>query len=193
MRLFVCSLLQSANQDFYDRRVADLVGATGGRLRPIPQGSAHITYAFLGETDPTLVGAIRAAVESVAAHYTSTAIRLGPAAILFARSEPRLVCTHVIHGAAPLRQLTADIAVGLESARPGTSLAPARSPHVTLARFRRGAGPADARVVLAALAAADPASATREETIAFVQVVSSTIGREGPVYTVLADVPMGGR
>jgi 2'-5' RNA ligase len=193
MRLFVCSLLQAENQDFYDRRVADLVGVTGGRLRPAPRGSAHVTYAFLGETDAAFLDGIRAAVGSVGAFYGHIPIRLGPPAILFARSEPRLVCAHVIHGAAPLRQLTVDIAMSLESIRSGTSLAPARSPHVTLARFGRGAGPEDARVVLAALAAGDPASATREETIASVQVVLSTIGREGPVYTVLADVPMGGR
>jgi 2'-5' RNA ligase len=193
MRLFVCSLLQAANQDFYDQRVADLVGGTGDRLRPIPQGSAHITYAFLGETDPILLDAIRVAVGHVGPHYAPIPIRLGPPAILFARSEPRLVCAHVIHGAPPLRQLTADIAMGLESIRPGTSLAPARSPHVTLARFRRGAGPEDARVVIAALTAAGSAGATRDDTVASIQIMSSTLGRDGPSYTVIADVPLAGR
>jgi 2'-5' RNA ligase len=193
MRLFVCSLLQPANQDFYDRRVAELVCATGGRLRPIPQNSAHITYAFLGETDPTLVDDIRAVLESVAVHYTPTAIRLGPPAVLFARSQPRLVCAHVIHGASPLGQLTADITMGLEAVRPGASPSPARSPHVTLARFRRGAGPEDARVVITALAAADRVDPTREDTIASIQVMSSTLGQEGPSYTVVDEVPLAGR
>jgi 2'-5' RNA ligase len=189
MRLFVCSLLQGANQDFYDRRVEDLVDVTRGRLRPVPRGSVHLTHAFLGETDAALLDEIRAAAGSAGAHYASISIRLGPPAILFARAEPRLVCAHVIHGAAPLRQLTADIAMSLESIRPGTSLAPARSPHVTLARFRRGAGPEDARVVIAALDA-DPAGTTREETIASIQLVSSTLGREGPSYTVVANIPL---
>ena len=89
MRLFVCSFLQAANRDFYDRRVADLVGATGGRLRAVPARSAHITHAFLGETDAALLDDIRKAVESVAAQHAAIPIRLGPRAILFARRSRR--------------------------------------------------------------------------------------------------------
>lgn len=192
MRLFVCSLLNAGNQAFYDRHVADLARAAGGRLRPIPQGSAHLTYTFLGETDDARVEGIPSALESIGGHYAAIPVRFGSPAILFARAVPRLVCAHVIHGASVIRQLTADIAMALESVCPGTSLAPARSPHVTLARFRRDAGAQDARVVLAALDAASRADRTREDSIASAQIVSSTLGPHGPVYTVVTDVPLRG-
>jgi len=193
MRLFVCSLLSAENQDFYDRRVADLVAAGRGALRPIPKRSAHLTHAFLGETDAGRLDDIRAAVGTVAEHYALMPVRLGPPAILFARSTPRLVCAHVIHGTSPLRQLTADIAAALADIRAGSSLGPTHSPHVTLARFSRDASREDARLVIAALDGGDSVAAVREDTIAAIQVMSSTLGLEGPSYTVIAEVPLRGR
>jgi 2'-5' RNA ligase len=186
MRLFVCSLLEAGNQDFYDGRVAEFVAASRGSLRPVPKRSAHLTHAFLGEVDAGRLDDIRTAVESASKQRAAVPIRLGPPAIVFARSTPRLVCAHVIHGAVQLRQLMADVAMALEPVCPGASLAPAHAPHVTLARFRKGAGPKDARVVIAALDA--ESTVTREDAIASIQIVSSVLGPDGPAYTVMADI-----
>jgi 2'-5' RNA ligase len=46
--------------------------------------------------------------------------------------------------------------------------------------------------VIAALATAERVDPTREDTIASIQIMSSTLGQEGPSYTVIADIPLAG-
>src|SRR5690349_24350383 len=106
MRLFVCSLLGDAAQEFYRRHFAEPIAASRGLLRSIPPRSAHITYAFMGDVPDTSLALIADAVAGVAARHDVVAVRLGPPATQFARTEARLVYASLIEGAAAISKLT---------------------------------------------------------------------------------------
>jgi len=191
VRLFVCSLLGDDAQELYRRHFAETIAASGGLLRSIPPRSAHITYAFLGDVPDAALAAIADAVGVVAARHDAIAITLGPPDIQFARAEARLVYAPVIEGAAAISSLTTDIARECERAAGLGRVDGSKSPHVTLARFRKQTHRR------AALPLLDTLTRTRagdlivcHDRIAEVQVVASELTPAGPRYDVKARLPL---
>jgi 2'-5' RNA ligase len=192
MRLFVCTFLNGDNQPFYGRLASALVAAGAGSLRPIPSGSAHVTYAFLRDVEAERQGDVVEAMETVAPLHPPIAIRLGPPEVRYARARPRLVSVDVIDGGSIIQRLTADVAAELMRRCPGTIVDQARSPHVTIARFWRHAGREATRAVAGEVSASPWAHDTRPDLVSRMQVVSSALTPQGPVYAVVADIPLGG-
>jgi 2'-5' RNA ligase len=186
LRLFVCSLLGDDAQEFYRRHFAEPIAASRGMLRSIPPRSAHITYAFMGDVSDTSLPLIAEAVASVAARHGAVAIRLGAPEIQFARAEARLVYAPLIEGAAAISKLTADIA--RECARiPGLDRVDgSRSPHVTLARFRKQTHRREGLPLLDTLTENRVGDVVRVDRIAEVQIVASELTPAGPLYHVKA-------
>jgi 2'-5' RNA ligase len=83
-----------------------------------------------------------------------------------------------------------EIAAALEAALPGAPINRSRSPHVTLARFRRGTSRRAAQPVVETLGGRE-APTVRLTPFSDVQLVSSELTAEGPIYAVLASVGLG--
>jgi 2'-5' RNA ligase len=181
MRLFTCTYLSVDNQAFYDEHVARLVGASQGLLRPIPQLSAHLTYAFLPSVSETEYERIVEAIGAIE-HPAPIAIRLGHPTVLYARKQARLVCVDVLDGQSELGTLAASVNEALRRACPVTRVDTLKSLHVTLARFRRDAIRRDGEVVEGVLRSSELAL-ERRDMVSEIHVVESHLTPAGPVYT----------
>lgn len=191
MRAFLGTFLNESNQAFYHALVGRVIGAHPGVLRRIPDASAHLTWVFIGELPDAQGDAVRAAVTAVAARHDAIPIQLGPPRVLTAGPTPRLICADVVGGTYEVRRLADDLATGLRALLPDTSPDPMKSPHVTLARFRREATRGDGRAMTATLAGPGFADATAEDRLDRVLLVASTLAPGGSVYTVVEECPLG--
>jgi 2'-5' RNA ligase len=186
MRLFVCSFLGDDAQEFYRRHFAEPIAESGGLLRSIPARSAHITYAFMGDVADASLAPIAEAVATAAARHDTIAVRLGPPAIQYARAEARLVYAPLIEGAAAISNLTADVARELRRVAGLERVDGSKSPHVTLARFRKQTLRRAALPLLDTLTRNRIGDVVRHDRIAEIQIVASELTPAGPRYDVKA-------
>jgi 2'-5' RNA ligase len=184
MRLFVCSFLGDDAQEFYRRHFVEAIAASGGVLRSIPPGSAHVTYAFMGHVSAASLSPMADVLAAVAARQEAIAIRLGPPAIQYARAEARLVYAPVIEGAAAISNLTADVVRACERVAGVGRVDGSRSPHVTLARFRKQTHRRAALPLIDMLTRNRIGDVIRHDRIAELQVVASELTSAGPRYDV---------
>jgi 2'-5' RNA ligase len=192
VRIFIGTLLSAANQDVSDRLSARIVGACPGVVRRVPPRSAHITHAFLGEVDEALVNIGIADLREFLRSLAPVPFRLGRPEVLRAGREPRLVLAKLEEGGAEVSGITRRIVDRLRLQPALAGIAPARSPHVTLARFRRGAGSKDAIAVAGVIASSGAEAPWVEDRLDEVQWVRSELTPSGPLYEVLARAPAGG-
>jgi 2'-5' RNA ligase len=186
MRLFVATFLGSENRAYYDRWLQRLAEHTGGLLRPIPPSTAHLTHVFIGEADAAVVAGVADDLRRAVGHFRPVQFQLEPPTILRAGRTPRLVCAHVGRGSRETAALSRRVAEALSARAELAGARPSRSPHVTIARFRRNAGPAEALRVTHALD--ELAAGARDDTADRVAIVSSVLTGQGPVYDVVAEV-----
>ena len=186
MRAFIGSLLSAPNQDVADTFGARIADASRGILRPVPRRSAHITHVFLGEIDDRLATAIAADLDALMAPLARVPFRLGHAEVFRGGREPRLVLAHVDAGRVEVADVARKIVDRLRRHAELAALAPARSPHVTLARFRRGAGPVEARLVTALLGRPRDDPPWHEDGLDEIQLVRSELTPTGQIYEVVA-------
>lgn len=192
MRLFVCSFLGEDAQTFYERLLADPIATSGGLLRNIPPRSAHITYAFMASVDEHGLGEIVEAVSASVTQHDPIAIQLDTPRIQYARREARLVYAPVNAGAPALTRLTADIVGEMERRFGDVAVRGSRSPHVTLARFRRRTHRHDAAAIIEPLLRSRIGTTTCDDRIGHVQIVASVLAKEGPRYEIRASLPLRG-
>ena len=184
MRLFLATFLNPANQAFYRRLAGTLAKRHEKVLRAIPDGSAHITYAFIAELQETRVGDLVTAISEATRASQAFDVELGHPQVLRSAGRPRLVCADLGPGATKVARLTADLCRTARSISP--DLRPSRTPHVTLARFGKHATRSDAHTVSISLSHAEH----RIDRVTAVQVVVSVLTPGGPVYTVQAEAPL---
>src|SRR5215471_1618137 len=99
MRLFACTFLSPAHQAACDRLAMLLTEAHGRLVRPIPALSAHVTYAFIGHLDATLLPRAIEVLQSAAATLDTVDVDIDAPAVLFAKREARLVHAPITAGA----------------------------------------------------------------------------------------------
>jgi 2'-5' RNA ligase len=191
MRLFACTLLGSTDRAFYDDVVRRLVDQHGRLIRPIPHESAHVTYAFIAHLDARRLPAAVEALEFAAGRQEPASVAIGDPEVRFAGREARLIDAPIVDGGAALAHIADEIAAALEVALPGAPINRSRSPHVTLARFRRGTTRRAAQPVVETLAGPD-ARTLRHAGFTDVQLVSSELTASGPIYAVQASCRLGG-
>jgi 2'-5' RNA ligase len=160
-------------------------------VRPVPRGSAHLTHAFLGEVDEALAEVITRDIEEVMTTVAPETFQLGRPELLCAGREPRLVLAPVTVGRMAVEAVTRAIVDRLRRQPAFGRLAPPRSAHVTVARFRRGAGMRDATQVAGLFAGPEIALAWQPDCLAEVQLVRSELTQGGPVYGVVARAGAG--
>jgi 2'-5' RNA ligase len=129
-------------------------------------------------------------VREAADKHPAFEIRLGAPRVLPTGSRPRLVCADLLMGEVQIHRLTADVRARLQLACPDVSLSRSRTPHITLARFRRQATRADSEGVSRSLTPREGSSPSRSAWIADVQVVASALTPRGPVYEIKRQVPL---
>lgn len=188
MRIFVCSLLNPHNQSIYGGAIGSVIAAHPSELRPIPPDSAHITYAFLPSVGDDRVATLIERLADTAQRHQAVPIELGPAFVLGGGAEARLLCAAVVRGIAPLTMLARDIATAIAQAVPDSECRPTKSLHVTLARFRRGISRNETRAVSRTL---EQQPVTPSDVLDRLQVMSSELTPEGPVYRVIRELPLG--
>jgi len=168
--------------------MAPVLAAARGALRPVPRDSEHLTLVFLGERDHGAEELLRALAPLAAG--AGFRIRLGSAEVFPRRGRPRLVCAPVAEGADELQALAARARGCLEPLLPDLAAYREKPPHVTLARFDRGAGGRDRRAVTDLLATAGVAAWTAWDRVDGVELVASQLSPRGPAYTTVGEIAL---
>jgi 2'-5' RNA ligase len=187
VRLFIATLLSDANQRHYADHVRHLLQHHDALLRPVPDDSAHITYAFGGHVPAASFDELTRLVDEIAAGAAAFDVTLGTPHVLFAGREARLLCADVTDGAVAVRELTDRIASTL-GARSGDDWNASRAPHVTVARFRRGVRRRDAGAVTTMIDRAGETS--RADVVDRIQVIESELTPSGARYQVRHVAPL---
>jgi 2'-5' RNA ligase len=186
VRAFIGTLLSSANQDVSDGFEARVTGESRGILRAIPARSAHVTHVFLGDVDAAVAREVAEDLRGVMALLGAVPFTLGRPEVLRAGRDPRLVHARVDRGGREVSQVTQRIVERVRRHPSLVTVSPARSPHVTLARFRRGSGTRDADRVEELLATIDTGPQFQDDRLDGVELIQSELTPKGPIYKVVA-------
>jgi 2'-5' RNA ligase len=111
--------------------------------------------------------------------------------VLVARHEPRLVYAPVSEGRLAIERIAAEIHRALAAAVPSLEPSSTKSPHVTLARFRKNARPTDGAIAEHALATLPLASMALRDVVSSLQLIQSTLTPTGPAYQEIGTVTIG--
>jgi len=173
-RLFFALCPDDATRDAIYRASRNLAQNSGGRV--IPPEQFHITLAFLGSVQPELEPRVAALAEGTAAE-----VQAGPFSFeldeLGFWPNSKVIWYGCSHTPEALRALAMELRRRLQSA--ALPLAPGKfTPHVTLARWVRTAGPFA------------PAQRIPWEVREFTLIRSETLAN-GVRYTPLARCPLG--
>lgn len=189
VRTFVAIHLSDALQDALRRTQAILRTSHGGSAgRYVSPENIHLTLKFLGDVDSSLLPAVYQSVAAVAARHEPFSLSLAGLGCFPNVKRPRVIWAGV---ATPGPQLTA-MATDLDSALNRLGFARERRPfqaHLTLARIKRGADPAQAQeLAQCAVAQRAPDGVMKGSEIA---VVRSDLRPEGPIYSDLFVARLG--
>lgn len=119
-------------------------------LRWVPVSNLHLTLKFLGEVEPSRVAAIAEVLGALSANYAAMPITLDGLGVFPTPRRPRVVWAGLT-GPAALAQLAAAVEDGMHALGFDRE-ARAFMPHLTLARVRRDAQPAQLAGLQPALA-----------------------------------------
>jgi 2'-5' RNA ligase len=180
MRLFLASFLGPDNQQSYGAWVGDLGSEVPDTLRPVPEGSQHLTMVFLGDVANDDVPLCLDVLQAVSG-FDPVPFTLARPRILFSRRSPRLICADLESGGREVAALQRRLHREL-TARLGTPITPPKPPHVTLARFRKRIPAGAARGVSDSLQSRVDTPSLREDRLTQVHLVKSTLTPAGPIY-----------
>ena len=183
--MFVASFLPLDVRARYDECVERLTARADRRLRAIPKDTAHITHAFLGEVRDLAPERLAEDIVRAVEAKPAIAITLGSPQVLRIGRVPRLVLAPIDDGAEAISALSRSIVLALRAHPQFASLPFPKAPHVTLARFRKDAGSADAGRVEDLLGQPE-FRITSSARIDSVQLMSSVLTGPAPVYEMLA-------
>ncbi|MCC7010315.1 MAG: hypothetical protein IT184_16020 [Acidobacteria bacterium] len=192
MRVFVATMLGGDAQRWCHAGLDELLGQHRDVLRPVPAGTLHLTHFFCDDLCDVPVESVAGAVAATAAAWPAFRIRLGGLRTLPPGPRPRLISLEVPAGGPRLAQLASALAASVRRAHPALAIDPARSAHVTLARFRKHAGGRDARAVGRELDGVSRQMGVRDEPIDRIELVRSTLTDAGPAYETLSRAALSG-
>jgi 2'-5' RNA ligase len=170
--------------------VQDELAARGLSFRWARPEGIHLTLAFLGETEASWRPAIEEAVAGAAARYRP--FELGARGLgcfpSGARARPRVVWAGLHGDLEALARLQGDVALALRQTGVALDDRPFQ-PHVTLGRARVPLDGEQARPLWPLLAGAQPPFGGW--LVQTADLMQSTLGRGGSIYTVLRAAPLG--
>ena len=188
LRLFVAIDLPEDVRESLERLQSDLRRHDLSGLRWTRPEGVHLTLKFLGETPPSSLAAIYAALSLAVSGTQPFRLALGAPGTFGNRRGPRVLWVDIEGDVQPLQQLQA--AVERELAAAGFAAEErAFSPHLTLARVPQPPRPGLAERVSQALAAvAAPRSAFEATEVVLMR---SRLQPGGAVYSRVAVFPLG--
>ena len=162
--------------------VRELVDAHSDVLRAVPDGTVHLTIAFMAQAGEDDVPSIDESMRHVAARRGPIALELSGPRVLRARQDPRLIMLPVTAGASQIDALARDLHAALAMRLSALELSPAKGAHVTLARFRKHARGSDGRAVEQTLTSSPLAALVLHEEVRTIRLFESTLTPAGPEY-----------
>lgn len=153
-------------------------------VRPTDPDQAHVTLAFLGETDPQRVHSIERSLERGvdAAALDPFTTRFEGLGVFPSMEYITVVWVGVTEGTSRLQTLQESVSAAL-AVDPDEAFVP----HVTLARVDDARSKA---AIQAFIEERSPALGTM--TVESVQLTESTLTEDGPVYETVTSVPLSG-
>lgn len=187
VRAFVALELPSAIQDSLRKISADLQVKTKGLpLRLVPVEKIHITLKFLGDMDEAKVQPISDLLGAKAKSTSAFDIKLNGMGVFPSPRRPNVIWVGVIAPASLL-----DLQSQVEGELSSLGFVPEKRPfsaHLTIARVRREARPADLQRIAEIVASTDVAAVTgRIDTLTLFQ---SQLKPSGSVYNPLSRNPL---
>ncbi len=187
-RLFLAWSLSSENRRAAAGPMAGVLESAAGALRPVPEGSEHLTLVFLGERDVPLQDLIEA--WAPVREIECFRIRLGGARVFPGSGRPRVVCLDTREGQDELVTLAETARGALETFLPDLAQYRVKPPHVTLARFRRGARRLERRAVEEQLDSSGMADWAAADQVENIELVRSDLSHHGPSYTTVGEIAL---
>ena len=170
--------------------LADQVARAGvGGLKPVRPDNMHLTLKFFRSVNPRQVESIIKAVTRAVKPIRSFTLRLGGVGAYPNGRSPRVLWAGLDGDVAPLRDLHRRIEAALAQIAIQPDSREFR-PHLTIARMRDRTSPADRRRAAEALFSAEFRSGLLLP-VDHVSLIRSTLLPQGPLYTTLADIPLG--
>ena len=190
LRLFVAVELPEDARSALGHACAALVAAVpANTLRPVRPDGIHITLKFLGPVAEERVPAVRDAIGGAVAGAAPFALRTGAPGSFGGPRNLRVAWVGVEGDVAALGALAVKVEAALQPLGFAAETRPFAA-HLTLARVRDEASPADRHAVHRAIAElAIPAS---EIPVREIAIMRSTLQRGGAVYDAIARFPFGG-
>ena len=190
VRAFVAIDLGADARDALSALVSGLREAGIGALRPMRPESIHLTLKFLGDVPRAALGPIATGLSKAVANSRAFALELGGAGVFPNRSRARVLWVGVGGDVPSLIDLQSE----LDNAMSGLGFEMDRRPyvpHLTVARVNDRASARDRRLAADALSAARFQTG-QQITVTAVDLIQSTLGREGAVHRRLGRFPLSG-
>ena len=180
MRLFIASGFSTAVID----RIAGLLKFAkpllGGAVKWVEPANIHITYAFLGETDPDeKLAAVRKCIDETAGGSKKVDLTLGGLGAFPSLERPRVLWLGLKEDGDALKAIACQLCGGLTAA--GFIFEQEFSAHLTIARVKTRPD----RAALALLSAKADELETYRDTISSLELMESRLTSAGPAYSVL--------
>jgi 2'-5' RNA ligase len=161
-------------------RLLDLMGGVAG-ARWLTDDRLHLTLRFVGEVDRHLARDVDAALSSV--HHPRFSLALNGLGVFDRRGEPVTLWAGVApHEAVHALHKKVDQALVRAGVEPDRR---AYTPHVTIARLPRGAGPVQS------LLEASGGIASRPFAVDEFHLYESHLAPDGPIYSLAERYPLG--
>jgi 2'-5' RNA ligase len=189
IRAFIAVELPGEVKEALARLQARLKSGGSIPVKWVDPGSMHLTLKFLGNIDPGMTGPITKAIGEAATGVASFRVKVGGLGVFPDARRVRVVWVGLTGEVDKLSRLQQSVEAALKPLgftpenRPFT-------PHLTLARVREGAAPAE-RQALGQLVAATGFDEGFEMVVKSVDLMRSQLTRQGPIYTRIASVDLG--
>jgi 2'-5' RNA ligase len=157
------------------------------QLKWVEVANLHVTLVFLGEVEDRELSRVCTLTQTAAAELAPFTLSLAGAGAFPTARRPRVIWAGIDAGAAELTQLHDRLATAFGELGYRREDRPF-SPHITLARTKTDDGNGQVAAVLGKFTDWHGGAMT----VAELHVMSSELTRDGPHYTVLGRIPLGG-
>lgn len=191
LRAFVAIELPQHARDALAALVRELGRASVRGLVPVRPHGIHLTLKFLGDVPRAEIDPMVAQVSRVVRGSRAFTLTLDGVGVFPGGSEPRVLWVSVDGDLPSLLEVQRgieEVLAGLGHVREGREF----SPHLTVARLRRGTPSVDRRRARDALFSAPWVSGLRIN-VASISLMRSELSPEGARYHRLAHMPLAGR
>jgi 2'-5' RNA ligase len=154
-------------------------------------GSMHLTLCFLGDIDPAKIESIRQVMELACHQFVPFSLILEGTGVFPNAARPRVVWAGLKGEMERLTRLQRDLWQGLSTLGFKPESRPF-SPHLTLARLREGASPAQAAGLVTALKGMDSGRGNSFQ-VNQIHLIRSRLTPAGALYSTLASCALGSR